>query len=273
MAEKKPVVLRVKRRREDSFTDDAIALEAGQGHLPTAAQLIDSLSRFGIRAGESDAGLKVSTIDGPPDPSVRRKVFRLLPNVSGSTRKDFSIPMPEVFDTLEREAASSLKRGRDDTQSCAGASGAETAVNPISTCVGQYEMAPKRARFMRQNDKVQDSLLDTCYIYDVHKIYPSSEEASDVEAASVGQAGYVYDLYCLDETEPGAETETIPTLKVEKFEEEWLWDGDDVQSSFDSQDSNNEEHYANDYPDEDDYISENSADYDPDLAGSDSCEY
>jgi hypothetical protein len=60
---------------------------------------------------------------------------------------------------------------------------------------------------------------------------------------------------------------------VEKFEEEWLWDGDDVQSSFDSQDSNNEEHYANDYPDEDDYISENSADYDPDLAGSDSCEY
>jgi hypothetical protein len=106
---------------------------------------------------------------------------------------------------------------------------------------------------MRQNDKVQDSLLDTCYIYDVHKIYPSSEEvtpstisdgsgcvsqissllldvdsaganvesvlislqASDVEAASVGQAGYVYDLYCLDETEPGAETETIPTLKVQ----------------------------------------------------------
>eukprot|EP00873_Tetraselmis_striata_P039684 jgi/Tetstr1/459948/TSEL_000454.t1 len=259
----KPSILRVKRRREDIGADGVIVLEAPD-RQQRAAGLTAELARMAL-AQSAGAGGAEEVVDEPPP--TRRRVFRLVQGGPGAPGEPSTAP--ELLERIQASGAAGKRERPQEGATEGSASGSEEGARGFEPAersaaeVARYEMVPKRTRLLGEGAAPADPLQESFHVYDIEKLYGGAAQP----APSAPDAGYVYDIYCLDEAEGGAgaamPARPVPVVQVERFADDWLVDDDGRRSSFDSQDSNDEDDYRNDYPDDEDYSASSGGSYDP----------
>mmetsp|Transcript_35631 Transcript_35631/g.100878 ORF Transcript_35631/g.100878 Transcript_35631/m.100878 type:complete len:332 (+) Transcript_35631:597-1592(+) len=261
-------VVRVKRRRSDISTD-VIILEAATT-LQGEGLLDHCMASLGLNTE-------------PDQPLPKRRAFRRLRQVSEEECQDPATAL-ELLEAMESQTENS--QGREaateylgNSSSSIDAENTEQA-GPNSAGAVEYQQAPKRFRAEGAAPIALDPLQRAFHVYDLERLEKRSKNACSSESlltqdtqvdgptASAAQSEasiearvgeFVYDLYftidgSTDGTRPPLSQDlnlfAAPVVQVDKFVDEWLVADAGSRSSFDSQDSNDEDHFGNDYPDE-----------------------
>lgn len=284
-------VVRVKRKREADAPQDLVVYDHNEQRRHISSALTDGLSRLDLSAGSCKRGL--AQLDTEPNashlPNAMHKRFKKLATMSGGEMKNVS--SQEMQNLLNQ---SPHPPPADDKGSKLGASPLRSHLHQNA----RYEQVRPRHDGINANqvktlnkcsaeDKESDPLAKIAVLYDVIRVEMdgSGDESLKPEKnsnarkkANLNHGGsgedseedYVYDIYVEAEDDPSSNLDAwfelhdrghapvVHILQDDLWVVEEAYDGE--ESADDTEDSNAEDYYANDYPEEGAYDSSSSFD-------------